>query len=365
MKLSELISAIEAIAPPVLQEDYDNSGLIVGRPEQDVSKALLTLDCTEAVVDEAIAEGCGVIVAHHPIVFRGLKRFNESNYVEKTVMKAIRNDVAIYACHTNLDNVLNKGVNQKIAAKLGLKNVRILAPVKNRLSKLAVYVPENYADAVRDAMFSAGAGNIGNYGECSFNIKGNGTFKPEEGSKPFLGERGVRQNENEIRVESVLPAYIAGSVMAAVKKVHPYEEVPWDLISLQNSWQEAGSGLIGELEMPISGTEFTDRVKRALGATVIRHTRPVALVKTVAVCGGAGSFLIKTALSAGADAYVTADVKYHEFFDAEGRMMICDPGHFESEQFTTEIFHEILSVKFPNFATIFSRTSTNPVLYHY
>jgi dinuclear metal center YbgI/SA1388 family protein len=365
MKLSVLISAIEAIAPPFLQEDYDNSGLIVGAPEQEVNRALLTLDCTEAVVDEAIELGCELIVAHHPIVFRGLKRFNESNYVEKTVMKAIRNNICIYACHTNLDNVLNRGVNAKIAEKLGLKNTRILAPVKNRLSKLCVFVPSGYADAVRDAMFEAGAGQIGKYAECSFNTEGTGTYTPGADSRPFLGEKGKRQMESELRIEAIVPSHLASRVISAVKKVHPYEEVAWDLFSLENAWQDAGSGLIGELEEEVDGIAFTERVKQMLNAKVVRHTGAVARVKTVAVCGGAGSFLIKTALNMGADAFVTADVKYHEFFDAEGRMMICDPGHYESEQFTTEIFHEILSEKFPNFATIFSRTQTNPVLYQY
>jgi hypothetical protein len=261
--------------------------------------------------------------------------------------------------------VLHRGVNEKIAEKLGVKKLKVLSPMKSRLSKMVVYVPAGHADAVRDAMFAGGAGQIGNYDECSFNIPGNGTFRPKSGSNPFTGQQGVRQNEDELKIESILPSHIAFQVLEAVKRVHPYEEVAWDLIALENPWQEAGSGVIGELDKPIDGKAFAGFVKQALGAVVVRHTTPVNEVKKVAICGGAGSFLIKHALGAGADAYVTADVKYHEFFDAEGRMMICDPGHFESEQFTTEIFHEILSVKFPNFATIFSRTPTNPVLYHY
>lgn len=365
MKIAEIIAAIEAVAPASFQEDYDNSGLIVGNSEDQTDRALLTLDCTEEVVREAAALGCNLIIAHHPIVFRGLKRFNGSDYVQRTVMEAIRRNIAIYACHTNLDNVLKNGVNARIAERLGLTDVRILKPAVHKLAKLVVYVPASHADVVREAMFAAGAGGVGNYDECSFNVMGEGTFRGQEGTSPFSGTPGIRQADPEWMVECMVPVHLSGAVMAAVRRVHPYEEVAYQIVPVLNPWQDVGSGMLGNLPEPVAGTDFPALVKQALNAEVVRYTAPVPVVKTVALCGGAGSFLIRDALRAGADAYVTADVKYHEFFDAEGRMMICDPGHFETERFTPDQFAAILSEKFPNFATIFSRTVTNPVLYHY
>lgn len=365
MKLAEIIRVLESIAPPSLQENYDNSGLITGFPDMVVNKALLTLDCTEAVIEEAEANGCNLVIAHHPIVFRGLKKLTGANYVERTVIAAIRKGIAIYACHTNLDNVLHSGVNLKIAEKLGLKNSRILVPKSGVLQKMVVFVPESAAETVRNAMFQAGAGNIGKYEHCSFNTNGSGTFKAGAGSNPFVGDIGKLHTEPEVRVEVILPDFSVSQVVSAMKSVHPYEEVAYDLYSLNNVWQEAGSGLIGELDEAIPGNQFPAWLKNKLDAEVIRFTEPVKEVKKVAVCGGSGAFLISAASKAGADAYVTGDVKYHEFFDAENRLMICDPGHFESERYTIEVFAAVLSEKFPNFATIFARTSTNPVKYYY
>jgi len=365
MKLFEIIEAIEHVAPPALQEDYDNSGLLVGSPQAEVKKALLTLDTTEAVVEEAIAEGCNLIITHHPIIYRALKRLNGANYVERVVMLAIKNNIAIYACHTNLDNVLRQGVNIKIAAKLGLKETCILKPMQNALIKLTVFTPHTHADAVREALFAGGAGNVGNYDECSFNIEGKGTFRGGENTNPVIGTRGERTTLDEQRIEVLLPKNRFNSVMKSLRNAHPYEEIAYYAVPLENSWQDAGSGMLGVLEKPIQGEHFPAYVKECLKADVVRFTRPVAWVKKVAICGGSGAFLIKNALQSGADAYITGDVKYHEFFDAESRMMICDPGHYETEQFTVELFAEILSEKFPNFATRFSHTYTNPIQYHY
>jgi dinuclear metal center YbgI/SA1388 family protein len=365
MKLFEIIEAIEKVAPPSLQEDYDNSGLLVGSPQSEVKKALLTLDTTEAVVQEAIAEGCDLIISHHPIVFRGLKRLNGSNYVERVVMTAIKNNIAIYACHTNLDNVLKQGVNSKIAAKLGLSDVQILKPMQQALMKLTVFTPHTHADAVREALFAGGAGHVGNYDECSFNIHGQGTFRGGENTNPVVGKKGERTSLEEQRIEVLLPKNRFSQVMKSLRIAHPYEEIAYYSVDLNNAWQDAGSGLIGILENPVRGDLFPAFIKESLNAEVVRFTAPVAWVKKVAVCGGSGAFLIKNALQSGADAYITGDVKYHEFFDAENRMMICDPGHYETEQFTIELFAEILSEKFPNFATRFSHTYTNPIQYHY
>lgn len=366
MKLAEIIEELERIAPPSLQEDYDNSGLIVGSADADIHKALLCLDSTEEVIDEAIREGCNLIVSHHPIVFRGLKRFSGSNYVERAVIKAIKNDIAIYACHTNLDNVLAHGVNSKIAGKLGLNHTRILRPGKGALVKLSVFVPLEQKESVLNALFEAGAGDIGNYSECSFSTVGTGTFRAGDHTNPFVGKKGERHYENEERLEVIFPVHLQNRVEQSLKSAHPYEEVAWDVYPLLNPWQEAGSGLIGELKQEISKEEFLEILKKEMQLPLIKYTRSnKSMVNKVAVCGGAGSFLISDALKSGADAFITSDIKYHEFFDADNNMILCDIGHFESEKYTTEIFSEILSLKFRNFATIFAKTLTNPVNYYF
>lgn len=363
MKLSQLTAYLESLAPLAYQEDYDNAGLIVGRPDQEVSQALISLDCTEAVVDEAIIHNCQIIISHHPIVFRGLKKFNSKTYVERVVEKAIRNNIALYAIHTNLDNVL-PGVNAKICATLGLQNCRILAPKHNLLKKLITYVPHSHADAVRDALFEAGAGHIGNYSEVSFNANGTGTFKANENATPFVGETGKRHREEEIRVETIYPAIAESKILMALILAHPYEEVAYDLYPMTNQNQQVGSGMVGELEQPMDEETFLYHIKEKMHTHVIRHTAFTGKhIKKIAVCGGAGSFLLNYAIGAGADVFITADYKYHEFFDAEGKLMIADIGHFESEQFTQQLLYEIIKKKFSNFAVRLTEVNTNPVKY--
>ena len=363
MKLSQLIAYLEGLAPLAYQEDYDNAGLIVGRPEQDIYQALISLDCTEAVVDEAIATDCQVIISHHPIVFKGLKKFNSKTYVERVVEKAIKHNIALYAIHTNLDNMMT-GVNSKICATLGLKNCRILAPKYNLLKKLVTYVPHSHANNVRNALFEAGAGNIGNYDEVSFNAEGTGTFKGNENASPYVGEQGKRHMENEIRIETIYPAVLENKILVALIMAHPYEEVAYDLYALTNQHQQVGSGMIGELDFSVEERAFLFHVKEKMHAHVIRHTAFTKKhVKRVAVCGGAGGFLLKQAIAAGADVFITADYKYHEFFDAEGHIMIADIGHFESEQFTQQFLYEIIKKKFSTFAVRLTEVNTNPVKY--
>lgn len=364
MKIAEIIQCLEAIAPPALQEDYDNSGLLLGNPQDEVSKALLCLDSTEAVVDEAIAQGCDIIIAHHPLIFKGIKRLNGNNYVEKTLIKAIRHGIALYACHTNLDNVHHMGVNSMIAERLGLRQTRVLRPMQHSLVKLVVYVPHAHTEAVLTAAFAAGAGSIGKYDECSFILEGSGTFRPGVGTNPFIGEHGQRHTESEARVEWIVPRYNLSAVMQAIRQAHPYEEVAYDVYAVAQENKNLGSGLVGELETALSPEGFLSLLKERMELTQVRFTQNGgSAIKKVAVCGGSGSFLIKDARAA-ADAYVTADVKYHEFFDAEDRLLLCDIGHYESEKYTIELFRRILSEKFPNFATIFARTDTNPVNYY-
>lgn len=363
MKLNEITNYLESLAPLIYQEDYDNSGLIVGYADQEISHVLISLDCTEAIVNEAIATDCQLIISHHPIVFKGLKKFNGKTYVERVVEKAIKNSIAIYAIHTNLDHV-KTGVNQKIAEKLGLKNCRILSPQNNLLKKLITFVPVAQADEVREALFAAGAGNIGNYSEVSFNGEGTGTYKANENANPFLGEAGKRHQEQEIKIEVIYPQNIENKLIAGLIMAHPYEEVAYDLYPITNSYPEVGAGLIGELESPQEELDFLHHIKTQMQAQVIRHTVFTGKkVKMVAVCGGSGSFLLKDAIRANADVFVTADFKYHEFFDAEGKLVIADIGHFETEQFTQDLLAEIISKKFPNFAIRLTKINTNPVKY--
>lgn len=363
MTIKEIITEIESFAPLAYQEDYDNCGLITGQKDQTVTGALLTLDCTEDVIEEAIKNNCNLIVAHHPILFSGLKKINGSNYVERTIIKAIQNNIAIYAAHTNLDNV-KQGVNKKLADKLGLKNLQILAPKSNLLKKLVTFVPQSHHPAVLEALFNAGAGNIGNYANCSFNLEGKGTFKGNSDTKPFIGKPNELSTEKEIRIETVFEFNKEANILSALLKAHPYEEVAYDIYSIANQHQQIGSGMIGELETGMKEDDFLRHVKKSLLSGCLKHTKKTEkLIKKVAICGGSGRFLLKKAINSGADAFITADFKYHEFFDAENKLLLIDAGHFETEQFTPEIFYEIIQNKFPTFAIRLSKTNTNPVNY--
>lgn len=363
MKLSELTSFLESVAPISYQEDYDNSGLIVGSPNKIINQGLIALDCTEAVIDEAIDGGFDIIIAHHPIVFKGLKKFNSKTYVERVVEKAIKNNIALYAIHTNLDHVSN-GVNARISQKLGLKNCRILSPKSSLLKKLVTFVPLASAEKVRNALFEAGAGSIGNYSACSFNIAGTGTFKANEAANPYVGEKGNRHLENEIRIETIYPLHLESKILMSLMLAHPYEEVAYDLYPITNPYQEVGAGMIGELELPADEITFLNYIKSQMNTMVVRHTdlrsKPI---KRVAVCGGSGSFLLKQAIAAGADIFITSDFKYHEFFDADKKLIIADIGHYESEQFTQELLCEIITKKFANFAIRLTEINTNPIKY--
>lgn len=364
MKIAELIRELEAQAPPALQESYDNAGLITGDASWDCTGVLCTLDATEAVMLEAKEKGCNLVVAHHPIVFGGLKKFNGKNYVERAVIAAIKNDIAVYAIHTNLDNVLH-GVNAMMADKLGLINRKILAPKGGQLRKLSVFVPQAQTEAVQSALFAAGAGHIGQYSECSFTSPGTGSFKAGAGTNPFVGEAGKRHLEPENKVEVIYPVWLEGRIIAAMKQSHPYEEVAYDIFPLNNDYQEVGSGLIGQLPESMTADGFLSMLKTSFGLAVIRHTQiPQKTLTTIALCGGAGSFLTKAAIAAGADAYVTAEIKYHEFFDAENKLLLADIGHWESEQYTIDLLVHILQAKFPTFAVLQSRVRTNPVYYY-
>ena len=363
VRIKDIANALEMFAPLPLQDGFDNAGLQIGLTDAEVTGVLLCLDVTEAVVDEAIASGCNIIVSHHPLIFSPLKRITGSNYIERCVIKALANGVAIYSAHTNIDNAPG-GVNYRIAEKLGLQNVRILVPKEDALLKLAVYVPTSVADAVRDALFAAGCGNIGNYGSCSYNIDGFGTFKAGEGCNPFCGEVGELHREPEVRIETVLPAYLKSKAVAALIKAHPYEEPAFDIYQLKNSWGNVGSGVIGELSVECDEAELLQCIKEKFNVACVRHTPLLGRkVKRVALCGGAGGSFAGAALAAGADVYLTGEARYHDLFNYTGKMVMAVIGHYESEQYTMNIFREIIEKTCPGVKVLATAVNTNPVNY--
>lgn len=349
MKTKDITQFLETIAPPVYQESYDNAGLIVGNPDAEVTGVLCCLDSTEAVVEEAIRRGCNLIVAHHPIVFRGLKSLTGRHYVERVVMQAIKNDISIYAIHTNLDNVYYKGVNAKIAERLGLRHTRILAP-KGKAIKLFVFVPATHSDLVRRALIEAGAGAVNQPGPSSYATLGVGTSNG--------------QAEAQMKLEVTLPVHAQSAVLRALHASHPDDNPVYDLVTVLNTNEAVGAGLIGTLEKPMKEMAFLKFLKKQMQAGCVKYTVLRGKdIQTVALCGGAGGFLLPTAIAQKADIFITADYKYHEFFDADGKIVIADIGHYESEQFTIELLHELISQKFPNFATHLTEVNTNPVNY--
>jgi dinuclear metal center YbgI/SA1388 family protein len=363
MKLNIIIDALEQLAPPSLQESYDNSGLITGNLGMEITGVLVCLDSIESVIDEAISKNCNLVVAHHPILFSGIKTLTGKYYSEKVIIKAIKNDIAIYSIHTNLDNV-RSGVNAILAQKIGLIETKVLAPITGKLKKLVTFSPTEHAESIKTALFNAGAGKIGNYEECSFNLNGTGTFKALEGANPFVGETNIQHKENETRIEVIYESWREREVIINLKSKHPYEEVAYYIQSIDNPHGEIGAGCVGNLPMEMYFSEFLQLLKLNFNAKGIRYTNPIKkTIKRVAVCGGSGSFLLKDAISAGADVFVSADFKYHQFFDADGKIMIADIGHFETEQFTIDLVGNYLREKFINFAVHFTEINTNPINY--
>ena len=359
--IRQITAIIEEFAPLQLQESYDNAGLQVGDDSLPATGALLCVDVTEAVVDEAISLGVNLIIAHHPLLFRPLKRIVGSSYIERVVMKALRHDIAIYAAHTNLDAV---AVNHVWAKKLSLAQVEVLQPISNMLYKLVTYVPIAQADTLKEALFAAGAGSIGAYDCCSFTANGVGTFRADESANPYCGKVGELHSEPESRVEVILPAYLKSRVVKALMAAHPYEEPAYDLIPIANDYTQAGIGVVGNLPHPISVYELLQKVKQHTGCPQVRHTATSdKLVQRVALCGGAGSSLIGRAQSAKADIFITGEIGYHQFFGYENTMILAEVGHYESEQHTKDIFCEVITKKIPNFATYYSKVETNPIKY--
>ena len=363
MQLKAITQFIESVAPLSFQESYDNAGLIIGHPDDEISGILITLDITEEILDEAISKNLNLIVAHHPIIFSGIKKLNGKNYIERCVIKAIKNNVAIYAAHTNLDSVIG-GVNSKICEKLELLNCRILSPTPGLLKKLVTFVPTADTEKVRKALFEAGAGHIGNYDSCSFNLSGTGSFRGNDQTNPYAGEKNQFHLEEETRIETIFPKNLQSGVIQALLNSHPYEEVAYDIYPLENEYTQAGIGMTGELSAPMDELEFLRKLKDTFHCPVVKHTRLRGKpIRNIAVCGGSGSSYLNKAIARKADIFISGDFKYHQFFDAENQIIIADIGHYESEQFTKEVFYELLTKKFPKFAIHLSAVSTNPVSY--
>lgn len=363
-RIADLISYLEQIAPLAYQEDYDNCGLLVGDRQSDCTGVIVCLDVIEDVIDEAIRNGCNLIVAHHPFIFKGVKKITGSNYVERIIIKAIQYNIAIYAIHTNLDNIEN-GVSGMLAKKLGLINTEVLSPKKRLLSKLVTFVPVSHTEEVMQGIFSTGAGSIGNYSECSYMVTGTGSFKPNGKASPAIGSAGQVERVVENRIEILYPDHLERQVLQALHAHHPYEVPAYDLIPLQNQNAAVGSGCIGELEQSMATDDFLAFLTTRLSLNCIRYTTAFqGEIKKVALCGGSGSFLLKNAITSKADVLITADFKYHDFFDAEDRILVCDIGHYESEIHTKELLMNVLTKKFANIAVVLSSTHTNPIGYY-
>ncbi len=363
MKFKDISRALAQWAPPSLAESYDNVGLLVGDPNAECNGVLINLDVTESLVDEAISIGANLIVTHHPIWFGPRKRLNGEDYVSRIIIKAIKHDVGLIACHTNLDNVRH-GVNRKIGEVIGANNMRILSLKRDLAQKLCVYVPHSSVEEVRDALFAAGAGRIKNYAEASFNTEGTGTFRPLQGANPAVGQVGGRVSVNETLIEVVFPEYLQGQVLDAIHSTHPYEVPAYQVVPTKGTSLEIGSGMIGQLSEALSKGAFLRLVKERFRCKGIRYADfPGEMIRKVAWCGGAGSFLTKAAIRAGADAFITGDITYHKYFDNENAILLMDIGHYESERHTSQLIRDFISEKFPNFAVRLSKIETNPVKY--
>jgi len=363
MKIKEILQSLEQWAPLAYQESYDNCGIQAGNANQDVKGILITLDTIEEIIDEAIAKNCNLVIAHHPLLFKGLKSITGKNDIERALVKAIKHDITIYAIHTNLDHVAN-GVNLRICDRLGLVNIKTLVGKTGLLTKLQAYVPKKDKEQILTALFHAGAGDIGNYSSCAFRSEGIGSFLPNEQAKPHVGKALQMEYVEEVKIETVFPTHLKNQIVAALKQAHPYEEVAYDLFELENTWESVGSGMVGELPQTMPAEAFLKHVAQGMGINTFKYTHAFqGQIKKVAVCGGAGSFLLKNALQAGAQAFVSSDFKYHEFFDAEKDILVADIGHYESEVYTKELIYDFLIEKFTNIAILISQTNTNPVRY--
>jgi dinuclear metal center YbgI/SA1388 family protein len=365
MKLKDLCSYLDSAVPLSFQESYDNSGIQVGIMTKKISSALVTLDVTEEVLEEAIAGSHDLIISHHPLIFSPLKKITGSSVSERILMRSVEKSIAIYSSHTNLD-VFNNGVSWKMAQRLNLQNIKVLSPLRNKLLKLVTYIPETHFTTVSEALFSVGAGVIGNYDKCGFSSTGTGSFRGNESSNPFAGKKGTAHFEKEIRFETILFSHLKDRIISVLLESHPYEEVAYDLYQLDNENVNIGLGSTGELESTVSDSEFVKLISTLLEIKCLRHSKLTdKRIRKVAVCGGSGAQLLGDALLSGADAFISSEFKYHSFHEAANEILIIDAGHYETEKYATEILYDLIIKKFPKFAVRFSKINTNPINYLY
>lgn len=363
MKLKEFMLTLETWAPLAFQEDYDNSGLIIGDPEQVINRILICLDVSPDVIDEALEKQCNLIISHHPLIFQGIKRITTIQPSSEMIVTLIKNNIAVYAMHTNLDNSFD-GINALLGKKIGLSGMKILSPKTGLLRKLVTFCPVGYAEKIREVLFYAGAGHIGKYDRCSFNCDGTGSFRAASDANPFVGKKGEIHYENETRIEVIYPVYLESTIVEALLTNHPYEEVAYDIYPVNNKFSQSGSGLIGYLESDENEKDFLDRIKTIFQLPVLRHSGLLAKpIRSVAVCSGSGIFLMPEAKRERANVFLTGDIRYHDFQQGDNKLLIADIGHFESEQFIKELIHSKLNEKFPNFGVLISESEKNPVKY--
>lgn len=363
MKIQEILKVLEQFAPPLYQEEYDNSGLLLGNRVAEITSALITLDITGDVIEEAVENNCGLIISHHPLIFKALKSITGNNYIERILIKAIKNDISIYAIHTNLDNTID-GVNNKLGELLDLTDLSVLNPLPGVLRKLVTFSPVDHAEKVRKALFSSGAGEIGNYDECSFNMNGQGTFRGGENTDPFVGNKGETHFENEVRIETIFPVHKTREIIKALLDAHPYEEVAYDIYPLEMEFDKIGSGMIGYVKKRIKAGDYLETIKENLNIPELPYSGDKNMeISKVAFCGGSGSFLIRDAMRKNADMFLTGDIKYHDYFQAEENFVLADIGHYHSEKHIKELIYSVLKQKFSNFALLISKINTNPVSY--
>ena len=363
MKLHDIITTLESWAPLSYQDEWDNSGLMVGDPDMEISGILISLDTTVGVLQEAISNKCNLVVSHHPLIFNGLKNITPAIPEFSIIQTAIKKNIGVYAIHTNLDSKL-ESLNHFLGKKIGLENISILKPKTGYLKKLVTFCPVDNASNVKDALFEAGAGHIGEYDCCSYTGNGQGSFRASNEANPFVGEKDVIHQEDESRIEVIFPIHIEKRLIQALLESHPYEEVAYDIYPLTNLFPDLGAGIVGTLPEPVWDRDILLEVKELFGMKALRHTELLdKKISKIALCSGAGAFLIPEAKRQGVDLFLTADLKYHDFQASEGDLLLADIGHFESEHYVKEILHAILIEKFPTFAVLISERETNPINY--
>jgi len=364
MTCGEIIKILETWAPREISLERDNPGLQVGSGKNIVKNILLSLELTMDVINESIAKECNLIITHHPLIFHPVKSLDfQRDKNSMLIEKLIKNDLTLFSAHTNLDFTKN-GVSFELAKMLGLKGIDFLVNLSANQYKISVFVPGDHVEEVADAIFNAGGGIIGEYSRCSFRTGGTGTFFGSNKTTPFLGEKGKQEQVSEIKLEAIADSWKLGGIISAVINAHPYEEPAYDIYPLKNKNINYGMGAVGELDKQLGREEFLKYVSEKLKAKCLKYTSGKSeSIKKIAVCGGAGTELLKEAVQSGADAFVTADVKYHTFHDAQGKILLVDAGHYETEIHVLNQIEKELSTAAENNFKIFKYSgSTNPVI---